>query len=372
MDTHWAEIDSAHKLLQARPHDHCPEGGPGPTRSWGIVPSLLRKALMHTLRVTADHGCFSNGPAAQRPTFPPHEMLALDSEFPAWSIPTDDDLLRLSRAYAWKNTDFCDDIYCHSSRQLHTAEFWNGPRYHKAVNDFNEAFTHILGPEYDEESNNRGKYRFSAASIAIKFLSSLPSKLRMHLRHVRLLENNVCVGFPESHAQGLIKFCVENSNLRVERRVNLWEAIFKQLTSNGRAMHVVNDLNSASEVQYLFAKSFGDTGFHTVSITNNLALWIMEAAALVPSGMPKDSFTLVLDGAPGDDALMSVFMNHIQRDAAWQRAWEIASERATGDPETGEKTGEKEADADFLRLRDPRCCKPTVPFSVPLILEANH
>ncbi|KAK7710786.1 hypothetical protein SLS64_005691 [Diaporthe eres] len=86
-------------------------------------------------------------------------------------------------------------------------------------------------------------------------------------------------------------------------------------------------------------------------ITDNLALWIMEAAALVPAGMPENSFTLVLDGAPGNDVLLDVFMNYIQRDAAWQSAWEIASERATGKPETEEP----ETDDQFMHLRGPRC-----------------
>lgn len=310
---------------------------------------------MQALQVTADHGCFRSGPAAQRPTFPPREMLALDSEFPAWSIPTDDDLLKLSRPYAWKTTISCDDgsHYCHSSRQLQTAEFWNGPRYYRT--SFPEILHVFISPqdtpEYDTESNNRGKFRFSAASVAIRFLASLPRKIRLHLRHLRLLENNVCVAFPESHAQGLISFCVENPKLRVERRVNLWKAIFQH---PNRQHHLVNDLDGDPETQHLYARTDAQTSFPTDTITDNLALWIMEAVALVPAGMPENSFTLVLDGAPGNDVLLDVFMNYIQRDAAWQRAWEIASERATGKPQTEEP----ETDDHFMYLRGPRCCKP--------------
>lgn len=308
---------------------------------------------MHALQVTADHGCFGTGPAAQRLTSPPREMLALDSEFPAWSIPTDDDLLKLSRPYAWKATDPCDDgnFYCHSSRQRQTTEFWNGPQYYKDT--FPEILHVFISPqdtaEYDAQSHNRGKFRFSAASVAISFLSSLPSKVRLHLRRLRLLENDVCVAFPESHAQGLISFCLENPRLRVERRVNLWKAIFQQPNRHGPLHHSVNELDGDPEGQYLDAKTDAETGFSTDMITDNLALWIMEAAALVPAGMPENSFTLVLDGAPGNDVLLGVFMNFVQRDAAWQRAWEIASERATGKPET---------DDHFLHLRGPRCCKP--------------
>ncbi|KAH8779771.1 hypothetical protein F5883DRAFT_407430, partial [Diaporthe sp. PMI_573] len=316
---------------------------------WGIVPSSMRRALMHALQVTEDQDCFSSGPAAQRPTFPPREILALDSEFPAWSIPTDDDLLKLARAYDWKATDFCENFYCHSSRQMHTAAFWNGPRYH--IEATGERFAIFMGPEIEMESENRGKYRFSAASVAIKFLSSLPSKLRLHLRHIRLLENNVCVAFPESHAQGLISFCVENPKLRVERRVSLWKTIFQQPTDLYAFSETVNDLNTVPEYQEMRARGDADTGFSTVRITNNLALWIMEAAALIPAGMPEESFTLVLDGAPGDDVLSDIFMNYIQRDASWQMAWEFASERRNGKA----KTGEQETDDHFLHLRGSRC-----------------
>ncbi|KAL1871935.1 hypothetical protein Daus18300_004571 [Diaporthe australafricana] len=295
--------------------------------------------------VTVVHGCFDNGAAAQRPTFPPPEILALDSEFPAWSIPTDDELLKLSRPYAWKSVGFCDNHYCHSNRQLHTSEFWNGPHYHEWVNPLWERW----GLRDQIQSDNRGKYRFSAASVAIKFISSLPDRLRLHLRHIRLLENNVCVAFPESHAQGLISFCVENPNLRVERRVNLWKAIVQQ-PNTYQDEYTVNDLDHSPEGQYSRAFYGDQTGFTTVSITNTLALWIMEAAALGPAGMPKGSFTLVLDAGPGD-VFAEVFQQYVQRDAAWQRAWEIASQRTTGKTETEEQ----QADDAFIRLRSPRC-----------------
>lgn len=306
---------------------------------------------MHALQVTTDHDCFGKGPAAQRPTFPPRQLLALDSEFPAWSIPTDADLLKLSQPYAWKATDFCENDYCHSSRQLHTAEFWNGPR----------CYIDEMDSGLELESQNRGKYRFSAASVAIKFLSSLTSEMRLHLRHLRLLEDNVSVAFPESHAQGLISFCIENPKLYVERRVSLWKAIFQQPSYSCFGRYFVNDLNMTPEAKCTFANGIGDTGFFTVPITNNLALWIMEAAALVPAGMPENSFTLVLDGAPGDEVVSDLFMNYIQRDAAWQRAWEIASERATEKSETEEQ----DTDCHFMRLRDPHCCEPPKPTHLP-------
>ncbi|KAG8160914.1 hypothetical protein KVR01_009178 [Diaporthe batatas] len=355
-NTPWAEINSAHKVLQARPHEHCPESGQGPTGSWGIVRSSMRAALMHALKVTADHDCFSSGPAVERPTFPPRELLALDSEFPAWSLPTDDDLLKLSRPYAKKTADVCINgaVYCHASRQLHTAEFWNGQRYLKRwiLDEFSD--------DHIDKAENRGKYRFSAASVAIKFLSSLPSGLRLYLRHIRLLEKNVSVAFPESHAHGLIKFCVENPKLRVERRVSVWKTILQQQSHDSE--HQGSDLEATPEDQRVRAWIYNSEGFSTVRATNNIALWMMEAASLIPAGMPKDSFTLVLDGAPGDDVLSDVFIKYIQRDAAWQMAWQISLK----DKAEQSEIGEEGADDFFMRLRGP-CCYIYKDF--PLVLD---
>lgn len=346
-NTPWAEVNSAHKVLQARPHKHCPEDGPGPTGSWGIVRSSMRAALMHALKVTADHDCFSSGPASQRPTFPPREILALDSEFPAWSIPTDDELLKLSRPYEKKSAHGCDDgfEYCHASRQLQMSEFWNGPRYFTVP----QADSHGLG-EYEAEMDNRGKYRFSAASVAIKFLSSLPSGLRRYLRRIRLLENNTSVAFPESHALGLINFCVENPKLRVERRVSVWKTILQQHSDD------INnegcELSSIPERQRSITWAYDWLGFSTMRATNNIALWAMEAASLIPAGMPKESFTLVLDGTLADDAFSDVFIKYIQRDAAWQMAWQLALEQKEGQPQAGEHRID---DDHFMRLRGSTC-----------------
>lgn len=50
---------------------------------------------------------------------------------------------------------------------------------------------------------------------------------------------------------------------------------------------------------------------------------MMEALALLPLGMPKDSFTLVLDGGEAPEKCSEIFQQIIQRDATWQAAWEI-------------------------------------------------
>jgi hypothetical protein len=68
---------------------------------------------------------------------------------------------------------------------------------------------------------NRFIYRFSAAAVAIRFLRQ-NLKLRTHIRRIVLSEDREAVGFPESHGKWLVPFCLENTRLRIERRVNLW------------------------------------------------------------------------------------------------------------------------------------------------------
>lgn len=192
-------------------------------RTWGVVPSLFRQAIKHTLQVAVDHGCFATPavPAARRPTYSPSRLLALDAMFPSWSIPGEDELVNLAHPFApGSNYDgycMCDNSWCAFRREFLEAGFWEAPQFR-----YNDGQPDDPGTGRE---GNQGKYRFSAAAAAVKFLSSCP--VRMHLRSIRLLEDKLAVAYPESHAQGLIKFCIENPRLHVERRVDLWRNVFQ-------------------------------------------------------------------------------------------------------------------------------------------------
>lgn len=80
---------------------------------------------------------------------------------------------------------------------------------------------------------------------------------------------------------------------------------------------MVDDLCGTSEGKLSTTRIYGETGFSTMRATKNIALWVMEAVSLIPAGMLKDLFTLVLDGASGDDVLLDVFIKYVQRDAVW-------------------------------------------------------
>lgn len=194
---------------------------------------------------------------------------------------------------------------CFTKRQYE--DYWDKP--------------HISG--FGRREYTQGKYRFSAAALAIRFLSRLPVGLRMHLRKIRLHEDSVSVAYPETHAQGLIRFCIENPKLRIERHLDLWRNVFQSLPCTDE----VESFNFILEKSWITDTTDSDRGpgLWSLTLTDKVALWMMEALALLPLGMPKESFTLVLDGGEAPEKCSEIFQQIIQRDAAWQAAWEIVA-----------------------------------------------
>ncbi|KAH9240111.1 hypothetical protein K456DRAFT_48164 [Colletotrichum gloeosporioides 23] len=159
---------------------------------------------------------------------------------------------------------------------------------------------------------NRVKYRFSAAAMAILFIKSCNERLQMQLRKIVLDENRTAVACPERHALGLIQFCRQNPLLKIERRVQLWsnalqdEGYFHSMTK-----YVLRD----------------EWRIQSAQITQSIWKWVQEALALAPAGMPDNSFSLILDGQPLPNLATQMFQAVVQRDIAWQRAWEESLDR---------------------------------------------
>jgi hypothetical protein len=166
---------------------------------------------------------------------------------------------------------------------------------------------------------DKQKYRLSAASVAIKFLRSLRSSTRLQLRKLILHENHVSIAWPESHAQGLIPYCKENSRLRIERRVDLWRNAFP--AGSAPLLRVVQSHTG----EYGFGALL-DT-LHSASVSRfSIAPWVMEALALPDLGMPKGAFKLVLH----DDHMLettSEIFDIVMQDAVYQAAFEICMAR---------------------------------------------
>ncbi|KAF2120334.1 hypothetical protein BDV96DRAFT_323726 [Lophiotrema nucula] len=237
--------------------------------SWGEAPSVLRQFIEDTLSAISTHPNFvanlshapiwdwHNGPGSN-----PHEILSLP--YKPWSIPTDGE-----------------------------------------NEDFDRAVAGALPPW------RRERYRFSAAAVAVQYLASLPHATRAQLRKIILEEDRVSVANPECHAQGLIQYCQENPQLRVERRVSLWRNVFRSGSAelNVIANNVENGTTNSAPLVAICA-------------TLELGRWIVEAQALPFFGMPSGAFSLVLDSDGIPRKTSQVFELLIQRDVAWQVALE--------------------------------------------------
>ncbi|KAK4076919.1 uncharacterized protein Triagg1_3886 [Trichoderma aggressivum f. europaeum] len=263
------------------------------TSYYGIVPSYRRQAVMYTLELAIRQGTIPKDWLGNRHN-DPVELLALFEEFPPWSCCLTEDEIHEMSSPPVARKQFC----C----------YWKEP--------------HI--EQNGQRQYTQGKYRFSAAAVATRFLSRMPKSLRLCLRNIRLREDAVSVANPECHAQGLIEFCVENPKLHIERRLDLWRNVFQ---SPSMAMDI---LVFIFENQWEWSNP-DDTGrgrgLCSYSLTESVALWITEALALVGLGMPKKSFTLILDAGEAQKECAEIFQTIVQRDAAWQTAWEmIASE----------------------------------------------
>lgn len=193
-----------------------------------------------------------------------------------------------------------------------------------------QGYRYWLKPHLDADGTRQftqGKYKFSAASKAIRFLSQCPKQLRMQLRRICLHETSHSVAFPECHALGLIPFCQENPCLYVERRVNIWRTLFQTTYADSCILSWAPEL----EWQYFThpehsggEESANGARLASHRITRVFSRWAMEALELVRSGMPRRSFKLVLDGDPAQQLATRLFRDIIQRDATWQRVLEAS------------------------------------------------
>lgn len=180
-----------------------------------------------------------------------------------------------------------------------------------------EAYTR----EYHGKSAEAPEYKtyfLSAASVAIDFLERIPVQ-RQNIRHIILDEKDPCESYPECHGLGLIDFCKENPQLRIERRANLWTNIWLDVIQ--KADYPYRPEEPDRYGNYYFDNGQGyDVIDYEDGLTERVALWVVEALALVPAGMPPGSFTLVLDGSSAPEQCAQIFKGRVQRDAAWQTA----------------------------------------------------
>lgn len=132
-----------------------------------------------------------------------------------WSIPTEDEL------------------------DVHALQVPSLEPFGQSLYGIDNDFWHVTGATQRDRAYwdaNRGKLRFSAAAATIHFLHSTTALVRRQLRKVVVHEDRMSVNHPASHVRGLIPFCEENPDLRIERRVDLWRNCF--MSSSTRYLRV--------------------------------------------------------------------------------------------------------------------------------------
>jgi hypothetical protein len=202
--------------------------------------------------------------------------LIFDSDKEPWKIPTEEELDRLSAELPLRvarNEDTRDP------EVLRSREFWQ---------------------------SSEQVFCFSAAAAAIHFLTivAVSPSVRQHIRRVVVHEDRCSVVHPECHAQGLIPFCQENPDLRIERRASLWRTV---ICPRVPVMHRIP-----------LAPRYGSGGFKQWGLTARVSSWMSEASS---SALPA-AITSVIDAGPIPQRATEILQNVIHRDVGWRLAYE--------------------------------------------------
>lgn len=275
---------------------------------WGEVPSTKRQAIHDAVGLLLQRpmiwplsGCrnpFSGDLITSELAASAHN---LESRYPPWTIPTQDLCRKVS-----------------SELQKHLTEQQREKREQEPSCLSEEVWHHEGSPSVLYNSKKGSKFHITAAASAISFLTNLPVDQRMAMRSIILDEDRLGVAKPECHAIGLIPFAQENPKLHITRRVNLWRTVFQT-----QPCHV-------SDPDIL--RPAAGFGLSAHSVSKRLAVWIGEARALVAHGMPKGQFSLVLDAGDAPAQAAALFQNRVQRDVAWQLAFERSVALGLQDP----------------------------------------
>ncbi|KAF9760664.1 hypothetical protein IL306_004215 [Fusarium sp. DS 682] len=172
--------------------------------------------------------------------------------------------------------------------------------------------TRYEGPRY----RYRRKYWFSATAVAVKFLGRISSSQRGYLQKLVLNEDRISVGFPESHAIGMIPFCKENPKLHVEQRVDVWQNLVMS-----------SERPSAYSLRNMFFEQSEppDRQVHSVSMDeidgpdqdSYFSNWVVHGLEVVKAGMPSGSWSVVFDGKPDLNLATEYFTTLIKRTIVW-------------------------------------------------------
>ena len=269
--------------------------------SCGEASSEHLEFINHALKLFSNQPAFVEALAACDTTLQPSFARSqwLSSSPSQWALPTEDQIFELEKLLAPRQVKSCKGMSISRRWSDEVDNFW------KTI---------------------RGRY--SACAIAVTFLQSLSPTMRLHMRKIVLNEDRDSICRPECHAYGLLGFCLENSALHIERRVNLWRNMFPA-KSDLSVYDILNPLDPEDPMW-----SYNPSVIHTDLISNSIGDWLTEALALSAAGMPAQSFTLVFDGNPALEQSSALF-EIVKWDASWQVAYD-EWQRSRPDPQTFE------------------------------------
>ncbi|KAI4962300.1 hypothetical protein J4E86_001332 [Alternaria arbusti] len=113
---------------------------------------------------------------------------------------------------------------------------------------------------------------FSAAAAATQFLGRLNGSTLKQIRNIIVLEDECSRPNPTNHARGLIPFCIANSQIKIERKVDIWRVMIMEYGN-------------------IEIYDCGADG-----LMREIGAWISEAKTLASLGMPAGSFNLTMHG----------------------------------------------------------------------------
>ncbi|CAF3543060.1 unnamed protein product [Fusarium graminearum] len=175
-------------------------------------------------------------------------------------------------------------------------------------------------------TGTRYQYRkmgfFSATAVAIRFLKRVPEYQRLNMRKLILDEDRPAVGLPMCHGIELIPFCKENTKLHIEHRWNLWTTLLLR-TRSRRVSNMTMDFELSPEKYQEWIdddSDFGPWTLHEASkqrFANIFHAWCMNILDVVNSGMPLQSYTVMIEGDPYLNLSTLAFHDVMARSIAW-------------------------------------------------------
>ncbi|EMT73757.1 hypothetical protein FOC4_g10002783 [Fusarium odoratissimum] len=148
----------------------------------------------------------------------------------------------------------------------------------------------------------REKLRFSATAAAIRFLQGLAISQRKQVRRVILHEDLPSVNLPSRHTQGLVPF--------------VFGCMTSQRPNSIRAL-----INTEEGDDMLPRPEIVDREFEA-----SIYYWLLDAFAVVDSGLDTKCFTFVLEAGPHSDYCAELFQRVIQTEISKSKAWKICLE----------------------------------------------